>query len=102
MATTIQRLVTIQNKKGLHARAAAKFVKTASAFTSEVTVTRLPQSPKVQAEPDWTVSARSILGLMMLGAEPGTQLSLEADGEDAEAALEALVALVDGRFEEGE
>ena len=78
------------NKRGLHARASAKFVKLASDFEAEVTVTRDGQ----------TVDARSIMGLMMLGAGPGSMLELKADGPQAEAALDALCQLVQARFDE--
>jgi len=85
-----QRTVVICNKRGLHARAAARFVKLAEAFSAEVTVTRRDQS----------VSGRSIMGLMMLAAVPGAAIDILAKGEDAEAAVAALVALVERRFDE--
>lgn len=89
-ATTAARRVTILNKRGLHARAAAKFVKLAAQFQAEVTVVK-----------DGTaVSGRSIMGLMMLAASPGTDLQLTASGADAEAALAALAALVAAKFDE--
>ncbi len=87
---TAQRTVEIVNKRGLHARASAKFVKLAADFEAEVTVTRDGQS----------VDARSIMGLMMLGAGPGSMLELSAEGREAEAALDALSDLVRSRFEE--
>ncbi len=87
---TAQRTVEIINKRGLHARASAKFVKLAADFEAEVTVTRDGQS----------VDARSIMGLMMLGAGPGSVLELSAEGREAEAALDALSELVRSRFEE--
>ena len=87
---TATRSVEIVNKRGLHARASAKFVKLASDFDAEVTVTREGQS----------VDARSIMGLMMLGAGPGSILELKADGTEAEAVLEALCELVRSRFDE--
>ena len=87
---TATRSVEIVNKRGLHARASAKFVKLASDFDAEVTVTRDGQS----------VDARSIMGLMMLGAGPGSTLELKADGNEAEAVLEALCELVRSRFDE--
>ena len=90
--TVAHRTVEIVNKRGLHARASAKFVKLASEFEAEVTVTRDGQ----------TVDARSIMGLMMLGAGPGSVLELNAEGEQADAALEALSELVASRFEEEE
>ena len=87
---TAQRTVEIINKRGLHARASAKFVKLAADFDAEVTVSRDGQS----------VDARSIMGLMMLGAGPGSVLELSATGPEAEAALDALCELVSARFEE--
>jgi len=80
----------IINQLGLHARAAARFVETASRFTAEVTVTNGDES----------VSGKSILGLMMLAAGQGTQLSLTANGPDAEQAIDALVELIAQRFYE--
>jgi phosphocarrier protein len=89
-AAAVSRRVTILNKRGLHARAAAKFVKLAAQFQAEVMVTK-----------DGTaVSGRSIMGLMMLAASPGTELQLAASGADAEAALAALAALVAAKFDE--
>jgi phosphocarrier protein HPr len=81
---------TIVNAKGLHARAAAKLAKLAVTFKSEITVTR----------GDQTVSARSIMGLMMLAAAKGAEIEISARGPDAEAALAAVVALVGGGFGE--
>ena len=89
-AETIRRRVEIVNERGLHARAAAKFAKTAGAFKAKVTVTK----------GEYTVSALSIMGLMMLAAAPGSALELAATGPDARAAIEALAALVANRFEE--
>ena len=86
------RTVEIVNKRGLHARASAKFVKLAATFDAEVRVTRDGQ----------TVDARSIMGLMMLAASPGCCIEIVAEGEEAEEALEALAALVAGRFDEEE
>lgn len=87
-----QRTVVICNKRGLHARAAARFVKLAETFAAEVTVTRRDQA----------VSGRSIMGLMMLAAVPGASIEIAAAGEDAEAAVAALGALVERRFDEDE
>lgn len=84
------RELTICNSRGLHARASAKFVKLADTFECEVTVTRDGQS----------VPGTSIMGLMMLAAHPGSIILVEARGEDAEAALEALAKLVEERFGE--
>ena len=89
---TARRTVDIVNKRGLHARASAKFVKLAQDFDAEITVTRDGQS----------VDARSIMGLMMLGAGIGSTLELSAEGDQADEALDALCALVAARFEEEE
>lgn len=82
--------LTIVNKRGLHARASAKFVKLASGFDAEVTVSRDGQS----------VDARSIMGLLMLSAGQGCPIEIAAEGPDAEAAVAALADLVGCRFEE--
>ena len=82
--------VVICNRKGLHARASAKFVKLAETFKAEVRVTRDGQ----------TVGGTSIMGLMMLGASTGTTIHLEAEGPEAPEAIEALVALVMDGFGE--
>jgi len=89
---TAQARVEIINKRGLHARASAKFVKTASTFEAEVRVS------KDGAE----VDARSIMGLMMLAAGPGCCIDIVAEGAEADVALAALVALVANRFDEDE
>jgi len=89
-AAPARRSVTICNQRGLHARAAARFVKLAYLFQAEVTV----------AKNGTEVSGRSIKGLMMLAAGPGTAIELSAAGSDAEAAVTALAALVDCGFEE--
>ena len=86
----MRRTVEICNERGLHARASAKFVKAASGFDSDVRVTR----------DGTTVDARSIMGLLMLGAGPGSSIEIEADGPDAEEALNVLTALVECRFDE--
>jgi phosphocarrier protein HPr len=85
-ATTVE----ILNERGLHARASAKFVKLASEFDAEVTVSRDEQS----------VDARSIMGLMMLAAGPGSSIDIAAEGPDAQAAIDALAELVASRFDE--
>lgn len=95
--------VTICNKKGLHARAAAKFVKTAEHFRAEVRVRRVKPLPGEDADEHMgPVTGRSLLGLMMLGADIGTELEIDAQGEDAQAALESLAELVAQRFGEEE
>ena len=85
-----RRSVIICNQRGLHARAAARFVKLAFEFDAEVTV----------AKNGTTVSGRSIMGLMMLAAGPGTAVELRATGPDAERAVSALAALISGGFDE--
>ncbi len=82
--------VLITNKRGLHARASAAFVKCAEQFDAEVTVTRDGTS----------VGGTSIMGLMMLGAAPGTVITIETEGPEAEEAMDALVALVEAGFHE--
>jgi len=90
MTLTLRRTVVIVNERGLHARASAKFVKTASQFDASVKVSRDGS----------TVDAQSIMGLMMLAAGTGSAIELTAEGAEAEAALDALSALVENRFEE--
>jgi phosphocarrier protein len=87
---SIIRELAITNQRGLHARASAKFVKCAESFNAEITVSRDGMS----------VPATSIMGLMMLGAAMGTTIQVEARGQDAEAALNALAQLVASRFDE--
>lgn len=82
--------VVIRNRKGLHARASAKFVKCAERFDAEVTVTKDGQS----------VGGTSIMGLMMLAASPGCVIHMVATGPEAPEALEALVELVETGFGE--
>lgn len=84
--------ITIINRLGLHARAAAKFVTLASGFKSEVTLIRNTQQ----------VNGKSIMGVMMLAAGKGAQLELIANGHDEDLAVEKLVALVQSRFGEAE
>jgi phosphocarrier protein len=79
-----RRVVTICNRRGLHARAAARFVKLAFEFDAEVTV----------AKNGTAVSGRSIMGLMMLAAGPGTEIEVQAVGPDAVRAVDALAALI--------
>lgn len=86
-----RRTVVIANERGLHARAAAKFVSLASSFDADIVVARDHE----------TVVATSIMGLLTLAATPGTSLEIRARGAEAAAALEALVALVENRFDEG-
>lgn len=84
------RVVTIVNTKGLHARASAKFVQTTAKFTANVAV----------AKDGSSVSGTSIMGLMMLGAGIGSQLSISAYGDQACEVLDALQALVESKFGE--
>ena len=84
--------IDIINKLGLHARASAKLTQTASAFQSEVWITRN----------DRRVNAKSIMGVMMLAAGQGSSVSVEATGADAEQALAAILQLIGEKFGEGE
>ena len=86
----IERTVTIQNKNGLHARPAAEIVKTAAKFKCEITLIR----------EDLEVNGKSIMGVMMLAAEYGSQLVIRCDGSDEQAALDALAALIESKFGE--
>jgi|SRR5215510_9369739 len=88
----IIRVLEICNKKGLHARASAKFVQTVEKFDADVKVKRGHE----------TVGGTSIMGLMMLAAGPGTTITVEASGREAAEVLDALAALVSGRFTEEE
>ncbi|WP_298332464.1 HPr family phosphocarrier protein [Asticcacaulis sp.] len=88
--TPITARVEIVNDKGLHARASAKFVKTAAQFEAQIHVLK----------DESRVDAQSIMGLLMLAASKGTFIDIEAEGEQARAAVEALVALVSDRFGE--
>jgi phosphocarrier protein HPr len=86
----VVRDVEIVNKKGLHARASAKFVQCAEQFDAQITVSRGHES----------VGGTSIMGLMMLAAAPGTTITISATGDDAQAAVDTLSALVASRFGE--
>jgi phosphocarrier protein len=89
---THTRDVVIANRRGLHARAAARFVQCAERFDATITVSR----------DNHTVGGTSIMGLMMLAAAPGTTIRISATGPDAEAAIRALSDLVSGNFGEDE
>ena len=89
----IETEITIVNKLGLHARAAAKFVNTATEYASEIRVGRDKASVS---------DAKSIMSVMMLGAAKGSVLYLNAEGPDEQQALDALCDLVDRRFDEEE
>jgi phosphocarrier protein len=80
----------ITNKRGLHARASAKVVEAAARFQSEITILKDGQR----------VSARSIMGLMMLAASIGSEIGLEAEGPDADEAMKAMLALIEAKFGE--
>jgi phosphocarrier protein HPr len=84
------RKLEICNRKGLHARASAKFVQTVEKFDADVRVMRGGE----------TVGGTSIMGLMMLAAAPGTSITVEATGQEAAAVIEALTALINSRFGE--
>jgi len=88
----VVREVEIVNKKGLHARASAKFVQMAEQFDADIKVSRHGE----------TVGGTSIMGLMMLAAGPGSTITIAATGNDAAAAVEALCSLVSSRFGEEE
>jgi len=88
----IQTRITISNRLGLHARASARLTKLAAAYKCEVHLSRSGRR----------VNAKSIMGVMMLAAGPGSEIGIEADGEDEQAAMDALRALIDGKFGEGE
>ena len=80
----------IKNRLGLHARAAALLVQTVTQFDAEITISK----------DDQTVNGKSILGLMMLAAGQGSPIEVAADGPDAQAALDAIAALVEAKFKE--
>ena len=90
MSDSAAATANICNTRGLHARASAKFVKTASEFEAEIHVTR----------DGVTVNALSIMGLLMLGAGNGCTIDIAAEGVDARAAVDALMDLVARRFDE--
>ncbi|MEN0107780.1 MAG: HPr family phosphocarrier protein [Pseudomonas sp.] len=85
--------ITIINKLGLHARAAAKFVGVAGRFPCQIRIGRSPES---------SVDGKSIMAVMMLAAGKGTVIHLSTDGEQGDEALAALVELINNRFDEGE
>lgn len=84
--------ITIVNKLGLHARAAAKLVSTASSFKSTIELEKGSQR----------INAKSIMGVMMLAASKGTEITIHVDGEDEGKALESLKSLINDKFGEGE
>ena len=88
----IKSRITISNKLGLHARASAKLTKLAGSFRSEVFLARNGRR----------VNAKSIMGVMMLAAGLGAEVEIETDGEDEQAAMDALRELIDSKFGEGQ
>jgi phosphocarrier protein len=89
-ATSASRTLTIVNRKGLHARASAKFVQVVETFAAEITISR----------DGMTVGGQSIMGLMMLAAGQGTTIDVVAEGSDAVEAIDAIAVLVADRFGE--
>ena len=88
----IRSIATISNKLGLHARASAKLTKLAGGFQSEVHLSRNGRR----------INAKSIMGVMMLAAGIGSEVEIETDGADEEAAMKALLALIADKFGEGQ
>ena len=88
----IKSTITISNKLGLHARASAKLTKLAGTFRSDIFMSRNGRR----------VNAKSIMGVMMLAAGMGAEVEIETEGEDEQAAMDALVALIQDKFGEGE
>ena len=88
----IQQDITISNRLGLHARASAKLTKLAGSFPCEVWMSRGERR----------VNAKSIMGVMMLAADIGTEVTLETSGEQEQEAMDALLALINDKFGEGE
>jgi len=89
---SLSRDIEIINKLGMHARAAAKFVKLASSFESLIEIERKGRR----------VNGKSIMGVMMLAASKGSQVTIFADGDDAEESIEQLAQLINNRFDEDE
>ena len=90
MSETLRAIAKITNKRGLHARASAKVVEASARFQSEITIVK-----------DGTrVNGRSIMGLMMLAASLGSEIQVEVKGPDADAAMTAMLALIDAKFGE--
>jgi phosphocarrier protein HPr len=88
----VSTTIIVSNKLGLHARASAKLTQLVSKFSSDISLSRQGRQ----------VNAKSIMGVMMLAAGLGSELVLEANGSDEQAALEAIVALFNDKFGEGE
>jgi phosphocarrier protein len=90
LSETLRAIAKITNKRGLHARASAKVVEASARFQSEITIVK-----------DGTrVNGRSIMGLMMLAASLGSEIQVEVKGPDADAAMTAMLALIDAKFGE--
>jgi phosphocarrier protein len=89
-ATSVKKELVVANKLGIHARPAAMFVKTANQFDCEVLVEKDGE----------TVNGKSIMGLMMLAAGPGSKIRIQADGEDAARAVTEIEALLKRKFDE--
>ncbi len=87
---TIERSFTVKNRLGLHARAASKFVQAANRFSSEITVSREGQE----------VNGKSIMGILILAAACGTEITIRAEGDDAREAVSTLGELVENGFDE--
>ncbi|MEM6561656.1 MAG: HPr family phosphocarrier protein [Planctomycetota bacterium] len=92
----LERNITIENDNGLHARPAMQFVDCANNFTADIRVVRAPDHPDGPAEAD----AKSVMQMLTLAATKGTVLTLVADGEDAEEALDQLEKMVQSKFGE--
>jgi len=88
----IERQIEIRNKKGLHARAAAKLINVAVGFDSEIMV----------CKGDNEVNGKSILGLLMLAAHQGCWITVKAEGQDAQDAVDGIAKLIESKFEEAE
>jgi phosphocarrier protein len=88
----IRTQITISNKLGLHARASAKLTKLAGGFACDIHLSRAGRR----------INAKSIMGVMMLAAGMGTEIEIETDGADEQAAMDALRALIEAKFGEGE
>lgn len=90
--SSLSRNIEIINKLGMHARAAAKFVKLASTFESQIEIERKGRR----------VNGKSIMGVMMLAASKGSEVTIYTDGDDAEESLDQLEQLINNRFDEDE
>jgi len=88
----IQHTITIINKLGLHARASAKLTKLAGSFPCEICISK----------GDRRVNAKSIMGVMMLAAGIGSEVTIETDGDQAQEAMDAMLGLINDKFGEGE